>query len=400
MLPEKYQFYFTGIGSYLFLQYYILTSWLRRSSDYWQHASIIDQIAKSNNKIVVFMPSTDWCDLKQRPQHLAKAFAQCGYTVIFLTKNQTCDQVAGMEKVQENLFLCSNPFLLNYIDSYALINVWPSNYPLLKYIKNYQNLIYDFPDELDFFPWISRSIVYSYHINLLARSNLVTPSASFLEEIIQKDYMVANSVVVLNGVFPEDFTIDQNAKSSIPDDMRIFVENKKPIVWFYGWLGEKWIDFQLVKYIAPRRRDYNFVFIGWWNLDQIISMFRLDQEKNLFFLGPKKYEELKYYARYFDVALIPFLINDFTMGVSPVKSFEYMVQWIPFVSTWLPECKKYQHVLLAENYDEFLLKIDNWITLRHNSWYIEWIIKEWKENTWISRVNLIINHLSYGKYNW
>ena len=54
---------------------------------------------------------------------------------------------------------------------------------------------------------------------------------------------------------------------------------------------------------------------------------------NLHLLGMKKYEELPAYLAGWDVALMPFALNDATRFISPTKTLEYLAAGRPVVST-------------------------------------------------------------------
>jgi glycosyltransferase involved in cell wall biosynthesis len=53
-------------------------------------------------------------------------------------------------------------------------------------------------------------------------------------------------------------------------------------------------------------------------------------------LGKRPFTELPSYGRLFDVAIIPFRINELTRSVSPIKLKEYLAMGKPVVSTPLP----------------------------------------------------------------
>ena len=75
------------------------------------------------------------------------------------------------------------------------------------------------------------------------------------------------------------------------------------------------------------------------------------------FLGAKPYAELPRYARFYDVAILPFAVNEITESVSPVKIFEYMAAGKPVVTTGLPECRKYRSCLIADTPDDFVKQL-------------------------------------------
>ncbi len=118
-----------------------------------------------------------------------------------------------------------------------------------------------------------------------------------------------------------------------------------PRIGFFGLLNS-WLDFNLLSKIAIDFPEWSFVFIG---PSQLPSS-ALPSMSNIHYMGPVSYDHLPFYARYFDVALIPFQINPLTISVNPLKLLEYFSLGLPVVSTPLPEVTKYQnHVFIASD---------------------------------------------------
>jgi glycosyltransferase involved in cell wall biosynthesis len=151
----------------------------------------------------------------------------------------------------------------------------------------------------------------------------------------------------------------------------------------------QWLDYDLINYACERRPEFNFVMIG-PRYDQ--SSQRLKNHKNLFLLGAKKYSDLKYYLRHFDVATIPFSTGRIADSTSPVKLFEYMAGGKPIVTTSMRECARYRSVLVANDYDDYLNRITNALSLRFDSRYLELLREESNANTWQSRVAEFLGH--------
>ena len=59
----------------------------------------------------------------------------------------------------------------------------------------------------------------------------------------------------------------------------------------------------------------------------------LPRQLNIHYLGPKEYAELPAYLAGWDVALMPFAINESTRFISPTKTPEYLAGGCPVVST-------------------------------------------------------------------
>ena len=138
----------------------------------------------------------------------------------------------------------------------------------------------------------------------------------------------------------------------------------------------------------------NIVLLG-IKYDGSFDEANLNECSNIYFLGPKKYEELPNYASHFDVCTIPFLINDITQATSPLKLFEYMAMEKPIVTTNMNECTKYKSVMIANDKEEFVKLVDKAIEManeRDEEYFAE-LKKESLENTWESKAKVIIDLL-------
>ena len=102
----------------------------------------------------------------------------------------------------------------------------------------------------------------------------------------------------------------------------------KPIAGFVGRIGD-WIDLELVCRCAQEMPDWSFVIVGPTNVD----LERCGGFPNLVFLGPKPYEDIPHYIRRFSVGLLPFVDNDVSASVNPLKLYEYLAVGTPVVST-------------------------------------------------------------------
>ncbi|WP_235981499.1 UDP-galactopyranose mutase [Novosphingobium aerophilum] len=103
----------------------------------------------------------------------------------------------------------------------------------------------------------------------------------------------------------------------------------RPRLGFYGVIDER-IDLDLLAALADARPDWSLVMVG---PVVKISPEDLPQRPNLHYLGGKDYAELPAYLAGWDVALMPFAINESTRFISPTKTPEYLAAGRPVVST-------------------------------------------------------------------
>lgn len=342
--------------------------------------------------IIIFPPTIDWhMPLFQRPQQLAQAFAELGYLVFYTTNNLRFDQVKGFEKIKENLYLTNQMHLLRKTKNPILFISWPFN---RFYVQRFPGakFIYDYIDELDVFDTSGKTMTELRHDHeyLAKNADLVVATADRLLLDIKK-LNPKKAILAPNGVNLEDFVIP--TKPKVPGDMARIVEGGSKIIGYYGAIAE-WFDYDLLEDMARKRPEYEFVLVGPYDYDKTLMDHKhLFEVKNIHFLGQKNYYELKNYLYYFDVAIIPFLVNEITKSTSPVKLFEYMAGGKPIVTTAMDECGKYKSVFIAEGVDDFLSKIDLALVAGTKKEYQNLLKAEAGENTWQKRAKVISENL-------
>ncbi|RAJ94122.1 glycosyl transferase family 1 [Larkinella arboricola] len=102
-----------------------------------------------------------------------------------------------------------------------------------------------------------------------------------------------------------------------------------PRIGFSGVIDER-LDIQLLGELARRRPDWQFVLLG-----PVVKIdpASLPQGPNLHYLGMKAYEQLPAYFSNWQVAWLPFALNESTRFISPTKTPEYLAAGLPVVST-------------------------------------------------------------------
>lgn len=152
--------------------------------------------------------------------------------------------------------------------------------------------------------------------------------------------------LVPHGVDVEHFAAAARGTCVPPPDV---VDVPRPVFGFFGLIG-KYVDLSLVASVARRRPDWSFVMIGEATCDTAA----MAELPNVRLLGRRAYEDLPAYCGAFDVGLIPFVINELTRAVNPIKLREYLAAGLPVVSTPLPEVLAYTpHVRIGDTAEAF-----------------------------------------------
>jgi UDP-galactopyranose mutase len=107
----------------------------------------------------------------------------------------------------------------------------------------------------------------------------------------------------------------------------------RPRLGFHGVIDER-IDVGLVARLADAHPDWQIVMAG-----PVLrrDAARLPRRPNLRWLGPQPYARLPYLLAGWDVALMPYVLDDTTRRLSPVETLEYMAAEKPIVSTAVPD---------------------------------------------------------------
>jgi len=158
------------------------------------------------------------------------------------------------------------------------------------------------------------------------------------------------SLYLPHGVDYEHFACEKTKKTPIETLEKI----KKPLVGFFGTI-DTWVDISAIAYLAKRFPQCSFVVIG----RSVVPLTVLEGLDNVHCLGQIPYSELPQYARYFDVGLIPFVMNDLTKAVNPLKLMEYYAIGLPVISTRLPDIGDAPGPLyFADTHEEFGNRLD------------------------------------------
>jgi glycosyltransferase involved in cell wall biosynthesis len=102
-----------------------------------------------------------------------------------------------------------------------------------------------------------------------------------------------------------------------------------PRLGFFGVIDERF-DIELISELARQRPQWQIVLIG-----PVVKIdpAMLPRYPNIHYLGSKDYAQLPAYLAGWDVALMPFALNESTRFISPTKTPEYLAGGCAVVST-------------------------------------------------------------------
>ena len=187
-------------------------------------------------------------------------------------------------------------------------------------------LVYYCIDEWSRFNALDRDRITAMERELCRRADVVfTTSRPLLES---KRAYNPETHLALHGVDHEHFARALAPDTAVAEDI---ARLPRPVLGFIG-LIEDWVDLELIAHLAARRPDWSFALIGKSKVDTS----QLAKHPNVHLLGHKPYASLPAYCKAFDVSLIPFVVNELTRHVNPIKLREYLSAGLACVSTDIP----------------------------------------------------------------
>jgi glycosyltransferase involved in cell wall biosynthesis len=183
---------------------------------------------------------------------------------------------------------------------------------------------------------------------LIDSADLVLATSQLLVD--HKSRPGRRAILLPQGV---DFAHFHSAAAGGVPEPEEFAQVPEPRILFMGLLAP-WVDVDLLAKVAKEYPKASLVLIGPVRAD--IEVLR--KAPNVYFLGPRAYEELPPYLVHCDAALIPFRDDALTRYVNPLKLLEYMAAGLPVISTALPHVTALDGlVYCARSDEEFLAQV-------------------------------------------
>jgi glycosyltransferase involved in cell wall biosynthesis len=294
---------------------------------------------------VVYLPTwAEWEVMKQRPQYLLEALAAAGHDVWFVDP-----RLGEARTVSDRIRLV--PSIRSTPRSGVIL--YTHFAPTRTLIHHYQDpvVIYDLLDDLKIYEESERGMarertVRHHHGPLLEKADLVIASNRVLLERHRTER--GDLLLVENGVDLDRFSMTGPVAGSLPGG---------PIVGFHGALAP-WIDFDLLDAVARLRPALSFVFVG--PVDPLVKedAAGLSALPNVHLLPTQPSDRIAEFVRGFSVGILPFVLEEMTMAVTPLKMYEYLACGLPVVATPLPACVDHPAVRTDTDPPSFAVEID------------------------------------------
>jgi glycosyltransferase involved in cell wall biosynthesis len=252
----------------------------------------------------------------------------------------------------------------------------PMMLPFSRHI-DFDVIVYDAMDELSKFKFAPAKLIEN-EAELLMRADVVFTGGSSLYEA-KKDRH--DSVHCFPSSVDRAHFFKARAELFDPADQE---DLPRPRLGFYGVIDERF-DIELLDRIAAMRPNWSFVMVG-----PVVKISEEDLPKrpNIHYLGGKTYEQLPYYLSGWDVALMPFAMNESTQFISPTKTPEYLAGGKPVVSTPIKDVVRHygqlEGVKIASTAEEFVEACEAALELSRHP-----------ESGWLAEADLMLSATSW-----
>ncbi|HEX8639693.1 MAG TPA: UDP-galactopyranose mutase [Allosphingosinicella sp.] len=335
-----------------------------------------------------------WNFVFQRPQHLMSRFARTGRVVFWEEPEAAlagCEPALGVRTCAETGVVVVTPSLPEGMDAdeqervlMALLDSYlsgekgpfvrwyytPMMLPFSRHVEA-ACTIYDCMDELANFKFAPPQLL-ELERELLAAADVVFTGGYSLYEA-KKDRHP--------NVHPFPSSVDRAHFAQAREPERRC--DAAPSLGFYGVIDER-MDLDLVAALADAHPE--------WTIEMVGPVVKIDPEQlpkrpNLHYPGGKKYEELPGCLAGWDVALMPFAINDSTRFISPTKTPEYLAGGRPVVSTPVADVIRHygdmEGVFIADGPEAFVEACEQALSLARG------------DGDWLADVDVKLSNLSW-----
>ncbi len=283
-----------------------------------------------------------WDFVYQRPQHLLTRAAK-ERRVFFIEEPLPADDIHfKMRRDSSGVTVCVPHFPLDLpqqrvqqllqqwvetlvssqrLDNYAVWFYTPMMLPLADHLKP-KAVIYDCMDELSAFKFAPPELV-QLERELLGEADVVFTGGHSLYEAKRSAH--GNVHAMPSSVDGSHFGQARNAQLE-PSEL---IGMAHPRVGYIGVIDER-MNLELLGSVAELLPEVQFVMVG-----PVVKIDpdTLPQRQNLHYLGGRTYAQLPAYLAHWDVAMLPFAMNESTRFISPTKTPEYLAAGKPVVST-------------------------------------------------------------------
>ena len=379
----------------------------------------------TGHHLIYFAPET-WDGLWRNRQQLMSLFARCNQ-VLYVEEIPRLKKVVKkvrqgtlsvsdfkrppVRQVAESLFVFQYPLLgahnnrpvLRYLTDWARRSalkktltslkvekpiVWihrPEMVDMIDELPDWSMLIYHVVDEYSAYGGqssASRQRTAEREQKLMEIADVVVVVSDELYK--SKSPYNPNTYLVRNGVNFDAFD------RALKDDFlpHVFQTIPQPRLGYSGSIGDR-LDFEMLTEVALHHTDWSLVFLG---ADNVSPRARKQWEAlkslpNVYELGPVSADQVPYFVKGFNVGLMPYIQNNFSHNISPLKLYDYLAAGLPIACIDIPAVQDFAaHIHIAKNPQDFACALKSALADSSEERKRERIDLA-KQNTWEARVD-------------
>ncbi len=198
--------------------------------------------------------------------------------------------------------------------------------------------IYHCVDEYGANPGVPADVIHRMEKDLLESADLVFTTSRSLYE--GKSRFNPRTHYLPNVADAAHFHRAADAETEVPEELRAL---RRPVIGFVGALSDYKVDFDILLHMTRVHPEWSIALVGpIWAGTGPKKADELRRAPNVRLFGARPYAELPGLLKGFDVCIIPFLVNETTVNVFPMKFHEYMAAGKPIVVSDLPSIAEFR----------------------------------------------------------
>jgi UDP-galactopyranose mutase len=352
-----------------------------------------------NQHTLICFSHLRWNFVFQRPQHLMSRFARAQRVIYWEEPEPAlpeCEPALGIRTCAETGVVVVTPslpegmseeargaILKSLLDSFVAGEPgpfirWYYTPMMLPFTRHVEAacIVYDCMDELANFKFAPPELL-ALERELLASADVVFTGGYSLYEAKRDRH---HNIHAFPSSVDQPHFRQARGDAAIPADQAAL---GRPCFGFYGVVDER-MDLDLLAALADAHPEWAIAIVG-----PVVKIDPADlpQRPNLHYLGGRDYAQLPFYLAGWDVALMPFAINESTRFISPTKTPEYLAGGCPVVSTPIADVVRHyadlEAVFIADGAADFIAACEQALALAKG------------DGGWLTEADAKLSHLSW-----